>query len=797
MRKSVLYSLFALLLLIAGCAANPIITLIPSTPQAIDSGQMIGFAARVIFDVNNNGVYWSLSGPGLLTSQTATTATYVGGLSGTATVTAISVTNNTIMVSRTITVTASPTITTTTLAAGTEGQSYSQTVSVTGGAGTLTYSLSAGALPAGLSLSSSTGAITGTPTGPDTTSNFTVEVTDSSTVSPQSETQALSILINPAAALAVTTTPNSLPVGTVGTVHPTTPLTATGGIPPYTWTITSGALPPGFNPLTSAGQLSGTPTSAGTYSFTVQVTDSTKATATADLSIMVNAVSSCTSLTGKESLLKGDYAFVLRGFDSSGNPAFVGGVFTASGTAGSGNIAAGTLDMNLISGVQSGLSLTSTSTYNLGQDSAGGYRGCMSLVTSAGTQNYRFAVDSIGAITANVASNGHMIDFDATGPFTTGILRQASSSAFSTNTIAGNWAFGISGPKPLPPNSSGGKFAAVGVFDFSDGSLSGVADSNDDGKLDSNSLLTSFPATAGITLSSGSYSIGSNGRGTLTFTLSGNNSSPVDSFLYVVSASELLLMNSDSQTNNSAFTGSALKQSGTFSNSSLTAGTTDVLYDSGVSSRNSSHSKVRFGLIAIGSSDSFTYSGYQNDGSTVSSPTSDPTNNTASGTFSVGSDGRVMLTASWGGNTPAFYLSSANTGFFLDADDGASSGLFEPQSGSSFSNSSASGLYGIGSINPEVSGASDSSGNVTFTPSSPSVAGTNDNNSQGQLSPDGAISQTYSLNSTGVGLMPAGCALTGSSANCQNLLIVISSNKAVVMDVKPSSTTPQLTVAEQ
>ena len=48
---------------------------------------------------------------------------------------------------------------------------------------------------------------------------------------------------------------------------------------PFTWTVDSGTLPPGLS-LASAGAITGTPTAAGTYNFTVKVVDSTGLTAT-------------------------------------------------------------------------------------------------------------------------------------------------------------------------------------------------------------------------------------------------------------------------------------------------------------------------------------------------------------------------------------------------------------------------------------------------------------------------------------------------------------------------------------
>jgi hypothetical protein len=686
-------------------------------------------------------------------------------------------------------------ITSTSLPGATAGTNYSTNLSATGGVTPYNWSISVGSLPTGMNLSGNT--ISGIPTTAGTVS-FTIKVNDGSG---GSQSAAVSIVVAPAPLLTVVTTSSNLPQGLVNSSYPATNLSASGGFQPYTsWIVVApgtGILPPGLS-LSNSGQITGAPTTAGTYPFTVQVTDSatpTASTAQANLSITVAATTSCTTLTGKESLLQGDYAFVMNGFDASGNPVFLGGVFVASGAKGPGNITAGTLDMNLVSGVQTGLSITSASSYNLGLDpnANNGYRGCMSIVTSAGTMNYRFSVDAVGAITANVASDGHIVGFDAGGPFTSGILRQATPSAFSTSAIAGNWAFGIAGPKASSGGGSSGYFAGAGILNLASGSASGVVDINSNGKLDNNSALTAFPATAGITLSSGPYSIASNGRGTLQFTPSASGASLVTNIVYVVSSSELLILNSDSQINNGAFTGRALKQSGSFSNSSLTGN--HVVYVSGGSTNGSTAaSRTEADIVKVTSGNNFTFSGYQNDGGNIS----DPTKNSGSGTFSVASNGRVTLTVAGATNLPIFYLSSANTAFFLNSDTAASAGNMEPQVGSSFTNSSASGTYGVGSINPAVPGVNNEEGTVTFTPSSTSINGTTDKNNSGGPVPDNATgSISYAINSSGVGLLPAGCTLTGASANCENLFIVISPTKAVLLKVKSSTTTPVLDILQQ
>jgi hypothetical protein len=70
--------------------------------------------------------------------------------------------------------------------------------------------------------------------------------------------------------LVITTT--SLPGGTAGTAYSQT-LAATGGQTPYTWSMNGGSLPAGLS-LSAGGVISGTPTTANTYNFTVRVTDS-------------------------------------------------------------------------------------------------------------------------------------------------------------------------------------------------------------------------------------------------------------------------------------------------------------------------------------------------------------------------------------------------------------------------------------------------------------------------------------------------------------------------------------------
>ncbi|MFZ3262852.1 MAG: putative Ig domain-containing protein [Terriglobales bacterium] len=180
-------------------------------------------------------------------------------------------------------------VTTTSLAAGVVGTSYSQTLQATGGTTPYSWSIAIGSLPAGLTLNAATGAITGTPTGPQVgTISFTATVTDAEKPAMTASAN-LSIAIS-APPLSVTT--SSLPGGTLGSAYSQT-LAATGGITPYTWSITTGALPAGLTLNASTGVISGTPTGTltGPINFTVTVTDSESPvkTASANLSISISA----------------------------------------------------------------------------------------------------------------------------------------------------------------------------------------------------------------------------------------------------------------------------------------------------------------------------------------------------------------------------------------------------------------------------------------------------------------------------------------------------------------------------
>ncbi len=190
--------------------------------------------------------------------------------------------------------TSQPQITTSSLPTDTVGKAYSATLSATGGVAPYVWSIAYGALPGGLSLSSSSGVISGTPTAGGT-AEFTVEVTDANG---NIGAAALSISIgNPCSAQPTFSTPapggptitsTALPGATVGQSYSQS-LKASGGSPPYDWAVVSGCLPAGLV-LEPSGVIIGTPTTPGVASFLVAASDSSSPPAVSTQALTIDVV---------------------------------------------------------------------------------------------------------------------------------------------------------------------------------------------------------------------------------------------------------------------------------------------------------------------------------------------------------------------------------------------------------------------------------------------------------------------------------------------------------------------------
>ena len=178
-----------------------------------------------------------------------------------------------------------------TLSAATFGAPYNQTVIATGGATTVyDFSVSAGALPAGLSLDSMTGAITGNSTSGGTFA-FDITATD---INSCTGTMSYSILVT--GCPTITLTPGTLP-NAVATVGYSQAVSLSGStVMPFAYSISNGALPNGLTLDTVTGEIAGAPDTSGVYNFDITARDGNSCTGVNSYTLIVDA-SPCSVIT--------------------------------------------------------------------------------------------------------------------------------------------------------------------------------------------------------------------------------------------------------------------------------------------------------------------------------------------------------------------------------------------------------------------------------------------------------------------------------------------------------------------
>jgi hypothetical protein len=621
------------------------------------------------------------------------------------------------------------TILTSSLPLGDVGGNYSQTLLATAGTPPYNWSISAGRLPPGLNINSSTGAISGTITATGTY-NFTAKVTDSATPVPNTAIANLSIGTYPQ--LAITTT--SLPSGTVGTAY-VQQLQASGGAPGYIFVLQSGTLPPGLTINASGnGLIAGSPTETGTSNFTVMVTDGQGATATAPLSIQI-AAADCPN----NASLDGSYAFLLSGPGFGGPSSFYDyvGSLTADGA---GNITQGYIDSQ--STFASGTPGTLTGTYcisanNLGTVTLNGFSG--DLVPSSDV--FEIALQSDGNANATIYQNVPGPLGDDAPLAISGVILKQDVSAFNTNKINGNYAFQL--VNSGPPNNNLGQ---GGVTSAEAGAFSADGSGNLNGVLDFNTAMLNVGYANDAAFTANDLVVSSTGRGTVTFTTNVTELNPLPTIFYVVNSSQLLVL--QYVPNGPLMAGQIVQQTG----APYSTGSLNGVSVSGTQQYDNNYYSdsplVQVGLMTWDGAGNLSWTTDQNDNGVMSTPS-------YNWTYVVASNGRVTFNPGLFGPSPTIlYLTGPNQGFLYDPN-----GQIMSQSEGTFSNGSFAGTYFGGNWqalgNPTLQVDLLTSDGVSI------VTGTSDSDSPGGPLPPASISGTYAVSSNGRGTITQNGSVTG------------------------------------
>ena len=347
-----------------------------------------------------------------------------------------------------MTINQAPAISSAAPANGLLGSAYSHTFTATGFPATFTFTVTAGTLPAGLTLAAATGVLSGTPSA---SGSFSFTVTCSNGISPDAA-QIVNMAINEAPTI-TSAAPGS---GNVGVAYSHS-YTASGFPAAFTWTVSAGALPGGLTLNASSGALNGTPTAAGTFNGAVTCSNGIGTDATQAFSIVIASALQAPTITSgapANALLGAAYS---HSFQASGNPA----TFTWTVTAGS--IPAG-LSLNASSGVLGGVP-TASGAFSFTVTCANG-------VSPDATQNVNMNVNEAPTVTSSAPASGlfgaaYSHTFTASGfpaSFTWsvisgslpgGLTLGASTGVLSgTPTAGGAFSFTVQASNGVSPNGT-------------------------------------------------------------------------------------------------------------------------------------------------------------------------------------------------------------------------------------------------------------------------------------------------------------------------------------------------------
>jgi hypothetical protein len=596
-------------------------------------------------------------------------------------------------------------------------------------------------------------------------------------------------------------------------------LSATGGTPPYSWSTKSGTMPAGLS-LSTAGTISGTPTTAGAATFTAQVADSgmPAQSTSANLSLAISGgtlqITTTTAATGTVGTA---YQFQLQA---------TGGVPPYTWAAG------------MRDSLPAGLSLSSAGVVSGTPTAAGTFNPSIAVTdeTTSNTisQQVVFPINPAGtplpdgnyAFQFNGStSNGNPVSINGAFEVAQGVIgigfyneNELNQAPKTNQTIApSSVSIGPNGLGQLVLNLQGGTvtFALavpasavkagndsdIRIIEFDDTTGSGIRGSgvlkasNPNGSLsaikggyafgfrgyDTHSqpaaVAGSFQADGLGNITSGTLDVNDNGTISNVPTVTGSyTADPLGGVItlklgtstltynyYQVSPTELLVTSGDlSSATIPMVSGLALQQTGTFTSASFTGA--NVLEMTGAAVQNAVYiPDVALGLFTSDGKGNVTAS-YDEFNASLLAP------QTYTATYAVdAATGRTPITS--GGTKAILYLVSNAKAFVLGADTSNSSGLVEAQSGSPFTNASLKGNYLGGTIPwPELNVvslvAADGNGNVQITSDLSGSTG---------LQSNVAVSGTYAVDKTGRAV------LTVSGASTPEIFYIVSPGKTVFL----------------
>lgn len=516
------------------------------------------------------------------------------------------------------------------------------------------------------------------------------------------------------------------------------------------WTLSANGMPcsPGCGTLTSnaidlfsvtytpPATVPASPANMPTLTAT-SVTDSSKSDT--DAFTIFDGATAC-GPGGNEGILKGNYAIMLQGWSGTGTgtPIIYAASFAADGT---GKITSGADQYDPYGNfAYAGAAvIAGASSYSVGSDN----RGCLTLTDQEeNTFTLQFA---LGGVSGGVASKGDVILFDNQSGIPlrgSGMLRQQDPAAFSLSALQSNYAFGVDGWD----NSSGTAlhYALAGSFTQSGGNISGLTyDNNDGGTVSTMISLPPPPGGGGIVGTLGPIAT-LTGETSVSMSVPDPNVPTTETLeIYVINSSELFVV-SVSLSGQPEFAGVAIATPSSFGASSIASNY--IFRFTGTSAGSAAAS---IGLANFSGGASGTISGTLD--SYVSGTAS---TETISGSYALGvqAPGRLVINGSTAGTSPTCYLTTPvdNIAALCVSTDGtAGLGILVAQPAATYSNSSLSGNFFFGGVEPADNSIPDISGVASI--SAGNVIGTKDASTASGFSLGSAFSAPLSVNSNGLG----------------------------------------------